>query len=141
MLIDWQGVTLGSPVHDLGAFFMSVSSKSTIENYTYYLKIYHNELCKRIRELGSDPVILYPFSVFEDEWRRHAIYAFGLSLFMLKMMLCKKENAPVFDTYADDSGISPEKAQQMFLNVNDDEEQYLLRAKYIARHLIQIGSI
>lgn len=140
MLIDWQGVTRGSPVHDLGGIFYSVSSKETLDNYKFYLKMYHAELSKRIKELGSDPEVLYPFSVFETDWKKYALYSFGGSLLMVKMMLCKKENAPVLKEETARSEAA-ETMERLFKNVNDGEEQFLRRMKYISRHLVEIGAL
>lgn len=137
MLVDWQGVTRASPVHDIQPFFYTLASKDTLDNYKYYLKVYHNELSKRIKELGSDPNTLYPFSSFEEEWKTFALYSLGLALFTIKVILCKKENTPNLEDKLTDG----EAIREAFNAVSGDEEEYLTRGKYIIRHLIKIGAM
>lgn len=142
MLFDWQGVTRGSPVHDIGGLFLSVTSKETLNDLKHYLSLYHEKLSKCIRELGSDPDLLYPYEIFEKEWIRFGLYSFGIAIESVKTMLVEKDNAPVLKEPVDQNLTQLSSVvEQAWGKVPDHEEQYLNRLKSIARHLIQIGAL
>lgn len=137
-MIDWQGVTRASPLHDIGALILSVSSKETLENMEYYLRLYHDELSRNIKALGSDPNILYPYEILEKEWTKYSLYFFGIAIIALRVMLCEKRHVPVMTEEAIME--STPVAEQMFGKINTNEELVMERLKYIARYLIKIGA-
>lgn len=142
MLIDWQGITRGSPVHDIGGVVLAVSSEETLNDFNHYLSLYYEELSKRIRELGSDPDQLYPFEVFINDWKEYGLYIFGTAVIGVNVMLVEKENAPVLEGMNDyDVKELATATEQVFTKLNNNEEQVLVRLKYIARHLIKIGAL
>lgn len=134
MLIDWQTITRASPVHDLAPLFYTCATEEAIDNYKYYLEVYYKELSNSIKELGSNPEVLYPRSIFEKQWIDYGIYALGYSLMILKAMLCKKENVPTYVKDTNENGLLT-----MFSNLTDNMEEYLKRTKYIVSHMISIG--
>ncbi|GJQ72692.1 hypothetical protein Trydic_g1349 [Trypoxylus dichotomus] len=129
MLVDWQCITRASPVHDIGALFYAVSSEETIDNYKHYLKVYHDELSTRIRELGSDPDKLYPFSIFKKEWRTYGLYSSGVAIVLLRGMLVEKGDLT-------DNVESSDALDSFFSGSVASEKKWLARAKCIARHAI-----
>ncbi|KAK9712055.1 Ecdysteroid kinase-like family [Popillia japonica] len=48
MLIDWQLLRQASPVFDISYFFYTIASEDALNNLDDYLRIYHEELSKRI---------------------------------------------------------------------------------------------
>ncbi|KRT83015.1 phosphotransferase [Oryctes borbonicus] len=130
MLVDWQCITRASPVHDIGALFYAVASKEVINNYRYYLKVYYDELSRRIRELGSNPEILYPFSILEKEWKIYGTYSIGLAIVLLRGMLAEKEDLT-------DNVESSDALDSFFSGSVASEKKWLVRAKHIARHAIE----
>lgn len=138
MLVDWQGVANASPLHDIGGLFLQVASKETLDNFNYYLRFYHENLSKCIKELGSDPEILYPYDVLEKEWVKYGLYFFGIAIMSVKVMLCEKENVPVMKN--EEITESSSLAKDLFGNINSNEELVMERLRYIVRHLIKIGT-
>lgn len=123
-------------MHDIQGLFYCGATKETVDNYKHYLQIYHTELSARIRELGSDPDVLYPYSIFEKEWIDCGLYGFALCIGAIKMMLRNRENVPDLEAFVNEGSVA-----DFFNNVVSNDEEWLLRVKYIARHLIEIGSV
>ncbi|GJQ78457.1 hypothetical protein Trydic_g11576 [Trypoxylus dichotomus] len=99
MQVDWQLPRHGSPAIDLCYFFYPISSEATIEKYEYYMKEYHEELSKRIRQLGSDPETLYPLLVLKEEWKKFAKFGFAMGFFLVKSILMSKDEMPNLEEY------------------------------------------
>lgn len=135
-LIDWQCVTRASPVHDFASLFYSVASEETVCNYKHYLRLYHDELKRRIKELGSDADVLYPYSVFEKEWRDYWPYSFGLAVTCMKVILCQKDEVPNME-----DAINSNDVANVFNDIKGNEIEWMRRVKYLARHFIDIGAL
>ncbi|KRT78403.1 hypothetical protein AMK59_7343 [Oryctes borbonicus] len=134
MLVDWQLIRKASPVHDLMNLFFSVISKESLENTERYLKIYHEELSRQIRQMGSDPQKLYPYEVFEADWRKLSLYGYGVAVLLIKMMLSEVEESPNFEGMK--NGTEFENVEEFMPNIKKENE-YMRRMKYITRYLIK----
>ncbi|GJQ82622.1 hypothetical protein Trydic_g19643 [Trypoxylus dichotomus] len=134
MLVDWQLIRQASPVHDLMNLFFSVISKEALENSERYRKIYHMELSRQIRQMGSDPDILYPYAVFEADWKRLSLYGYGVAVLLVKMMLSEIDESPNFEGMK--NGTEFEKVEEFIPNIKKENE-YMRRMKYITRYLIK----
>lgn len=76
-LIDWQGTRYGSPAIDLSYFlFCCADSKVRVE-LPKILDFYHEELIKRITELGSDGAKLFSHSNLEGHMKKYARFGLG----------------------------------------------------------------
>lgn len=139
MLVDWQLMRHGSPAIDLGYFFYPIATEATIEKYEYYMKIYHETLSNGIRQLGSDPEILYPYLVFKDEWRKFVKYGFAMSFIIIEGLLMEKdeipnheENPDVYNTTNDGQGDGQYTTPPM-----KNEKLFQARVKTILKHFVK----
>ncbi|KAK9712053.1 Ecdysteroid kinase-like family [Popillia japonica] len=57
MMIDWQLLRPASPVYDMSYFFLTISPEELLNRTDEFLKVYHDELSRRIRELGDNNTI------------------------------------------------------------------------------------
>lgn len=65
-MIDFQLARLGSPVIDIAFFIYSCTTEDIREQYfDDLIKTYHNSVCELIRDFGSNPEFLFPFSALE----------------------------------------------------------------------------
>lgn len=129
--VDWQLVQEASLVYDLSYFFYTTASEETLAKADAYLDIYYNELSEEIKRLGSDPNILYPRSVFDDEWKRFCKFGFAMSFMLLRIMLASKEEVPQVEK------IDMEKPDEVefFKNLNKEDE-YGRRIKALTEFMV-----
>ncbi|KAK4884263.1 hypothetical protein RN001_000534 [Aquatica leii] len=104
--IDWQLAQLGSPVLDLTTFlFLSTNKEFRDIYYDDVIKEYYNSFSGFLKELGSDPEELFPFSVLQEHLKTFSVFAFFRVIQALHLLLSDKENIPDFkDTDFDDLG-------------------------------------
>lgn len=134
MLLDWQIIRLASPVLDLSYFFYTTApaSKKTLRRVDDFLELYHEELSRQIKQMGSDPNKLYPLPVLKKEWQEYARFGYSMAFLILKAMLGKKEEMPSFD------GADMTEALQdtaLFGNVGSDDE-YVRRMRNLSEHFL-----
>ncbi|KAF2901787.1 hypothetical protein ILUMI_04403 [Ignelater luminosus] len=136
-LIDLQLARLGPPVLDLSYFLYSCGSKEVLNNYQRYLDLYHDSLSVHLRQLGSNPDKLYPYSVFREQWKRSSRFGLTLSVILIHIMLSEQnevaditENAELGKSIVDafDYDIS-------------NSEAYNDRVKHIILHFVNNGYI
>lgn len=132
MLVDWQLIRFGSPANDLGYFFYPMASESTIEDFERYMKIYYDELSKQIRQLGSDPEILYPFAVLKEEWKQFVKYGFAMSFIIIQGLIMEKDELPDFSTNPDAYNDGEHSLPKM-----KNEDVMISRLKTILRHFVK----
>lgn len=63
-----------------------------MEKLKELLDIYYNALSEFIRELGSDPDILFPYEDFLNHWRRYRLLAFMTVPLIMKFLYCQNED-------------------------------------------------
>lgn len=90
--IDWQKIRSGIPVIDLSYFFYSLAPKEALDNLEDYLRIYHCELSEHLRKLGSKPDIVYPFPVFNQQWKQHGKFGYYMAFLLMRTMLCARDD-------------------------------------------------
>lgn len=56
-----------------------------------YLKIYYKSLSDFLRQLGSDPDVLFPFEVLLEHWAKHRKFGLAMSLFVFRFMLAEED--------------------------------------------------
>lgn len=90
--VDFQLVRYGSCVLDLVNFiFTSTTAELRNEHYWTLTQNYHESLCQGIRELGSDPEKLFPWTTFQQHLKRFGGY--GLLMAMLQMEFIVSDEA------------------------------------------------
>ncbi|KAI4466588.1 hypothetical protein MML48_2g00002818 [Holotrichia oblita] len=137
MQLDWQLIEVSSPIYDISYFFYTVASEEALSKLDDYLRFYHTELSEQIRKLGSDPELLYPFSVFEMEWKRYCTYGFALAFMIFRALLANHDEIPKMDeieveNYNDD--------MELFAKF-DNEQEYINRIKILAEFVVKRGYI
>lgn len=90
----------------------------------------------RIRELGSDPEALYPYSILEKEWKEAGLYSMCLAMTVIRLFLRKDGSVPDLETRMNEGA-----ADEVWCKLDMDEDLWLSRVKCIAKHLIDIGSV
>ncbi|KAK9732378.1 Ecdysteroid kinase-like family [Popillia japonica] len=134
MLVDWQLLRPTSPVFDLSYFYLTIATEESLNKLDYYLDVYYGELSRHLKELGSDPEVLYPKSVFEKEWKQHCKYGFAMAFILLKFMLVNKADVPKFEEF-DIEEINKSDTMPFFTNFDKDDE-YVKRLRTIAECMI-----
>ncbi|XP_023012806.2 uncharacterized protein [Leptinotarsa decemlineata] len=96
-LLDWQISKMGSPGADLSYFFLSHSPKEILYNYKNYLNLYYDCVSKNLKDFSCDPEKVFPRSLLERHWRIFVKFGFYISLIIVNIMCCDKEEAPDLD--------------------------------------------
>ncbi|XP_060516909.1 uncharacterized protein LOC132696215 [Cylas formicarius] len=91
-MLDFQMARVASPVFDLSYHIYMVSSEELLKDFPKILKIYHDSLSNEIRQLGSDPDKLFPFSTLLDQWRKHCVFGLIISGNVLPLTFTEKED-------------------------------------------------
>ncbi|KAK4884249.1 hypothetical protein RN001_000520 [Aquatica leii] len=95
--IDWQLAQLGSPVLDLTTFlFLSTNKEFRDIYYDDVIQEYYNSFSAFLKELGSDPEELFPFSVLQEHLKTFSVFAFFRVIQALHLLLSDNENIPDF---------------------------------------------
>ncbi|KAI4467402.1 hypothetical protein MML48_2g00014039 [Holotrichia oblita] len=132
-LVDWQMMRPALPVHDLSLFFYNVASKDALNRLKYFLKVYHDELAENIRQLGSNPDLLYPYSILEKHWKEYGKHGFVLALINSLLVLVEKDEN--FFSFEDVDLNNPESWASLYKKIRKHDE-YVERLKAIADHMI-----
>ncbi|XP_055845868.1 uncharacterized protein LOC129911893 [Episyrphus balteatus] len=97
-LIDWQISRFASPVCDLSYYIFCCTSKSfRDEYYQEILDVYYSELDQFLKRLGSDPSVLFPRSIFEDQLKKFGSFGMVMGLMLIPTLTTKPENVPDLD--------------------------------------------
>jgi thiamine kinase-like enzyme len=65
-MIDFQLARYASPVLDIAFFIYSCTSQELrAQHYDELLKNYHESLCEIVKDFGSNPEFLFPFSALQ----------------------------------------------------------------------------
>lgn len=92
--LDWQVARIGTPVIDLSYFIFCCTDSTVRQRLPELLQMYHSTLIKRINELGSDGIALFPFSKLEEHMKRYSRFGFGMALLTLHTTTCSSNEMP-----------------------------------------------
>lgn len=134
MLVDWQALRSSSPVFDISYFFYGIASEEALSKLNYYLDVYYTELSESIKELGSNPDVLYPKNIFEKEWRNYCKYGFASAFTIIKFMLVKEDEV-VVTSDIDYKSLEGSDLVQYFSKY-DDEAEYVRRIRILCQFMI-----
>lgn len=133
--IDWQMARVGSPVLDLAHFlFTSTDKKLRDQHYDSLIKEYHHSLSSFLRELGSNPEVLFPFHVFQEHLKIFSVYGLFMAIQVLYFMLSDQEEIPDVHNFK-----SEEDAMEHMKYVPKNIDQYTTRMKDIIIDLDKFG--
>lgn len=133
MQLDWQLLEVTSLVFDISYFLYVAASQEVLAKFDDYLQFYHQELSKQIGKLGSDPERLYPFAVFEKEWKKYCAYGYALAFTILKAILANQDEVPNMNEMEVDNY---KKDIQLFTKF-DNEEEYIRRIKMLTEFMVE----
>lgn len=120
-LLDFQLVSYGNPVFDLSYSLYSGACEETLSKLDDYQDIYHISLSKTLKEFGLETNSIYPVIAFKDDWKKFCKYGFPLGLFLWKVKLVEKDDAPDFS----------EKTSNPNTVRLSEERQYIYRRRVI----------
>lgn len=81
-------------MYDLSHFLSTCTPKRILDDLDNYLNLCYKSLSDFFKELGGDPDMLYPHSVFKEHWKKYARYGLSITLFLLRTILGEEHEAP-----------------------------------------------
>lgn len=128
---------MGSPVFDIVYFFYVCSSKELLNDLRFYKQIYYDSFSNHLEALGSDAERLYPFSIYEEHWKKYATFGLILCSLVNHTTLSEEsETLNLLQVFAE--GGNMEKA---FLYETVNIEAYKSRMRIIIEHFVDNGFI
>ncbi|KAL7015018.1 hypothetical protein ACKWTF_016247 [Chironomus riparius] len=80
-MIDFQLSRYASPALDITFFLYSCTSEELrVQYYNDLMKTYHTNLCEIIRDFGSNPEFLFPYSALENEMKQFGRFGVGMGI-------------------------------------------------------------
>ncbi|KAL4713769.1 hypothetical protein ACJJTC_004300 [Scirpophaga incertulas] len=93
-IIDFQLTRCARPVLDVVFLVYACTSKDLRDkHYGELMKYYHEVLCNQIKELGSDPQKLYPWSLYDEEVKKFSYFGLAFSFESTPMIVLAPEDA------------------------------------------------
>ncbi|KAL5275483.1 hypothetical protein ACFFRR_001384 [Megaselia abdita] len=139
-LIDWQLMCFCSPVCDLSYYIFSCTTKSfRNEHYEEILEIYHQELSKLIKLLGSDPEKLFPRSALNDHLKRFGKLGLIMAMILMPIVLSQAENVPDLDELSEQLESGSEVKGHF--SSDDTAERFNKRMRDVIIDMVELGYI
>ncbi|KAJ8926031.1 hypothetical protein NQ315_009886, partial [Exocentrus adspersus] len=85
--LDFQLTKEGSPCCDLSYCLYSGASKEILDDFYYYLQIYHDSLSETLRAFGCNPDELFPFKELKNDWKKYCKLGVFMALVVWKIKL------------------------------------------------------
>ncbi|XP_044746572.1 uncharacterized protein LOC123308095 [Coccinella septempunctata] len=132
MIIDWQAGILGNPMADVNQFLFYCCTRKELEHLDEILKLYHDTLSKKLKELGSDPSKCFPWDVCKKSFERYAPLSIA-GVPICSRMCFKGEVKKAFD-FAD--SVESGNVDAMFGNELTDPKKYFERIDGVLKLVI-----
>lgn len=110
-------------------FFYSIATSEQLDKLDDFMKCYHDNLVEHIRNLGSNPDVLYPFDVFTEQWRKFSKFGLTMAFMIVKVRLFENDEIP------DVVLITPEGTEKFVSNIKN-QDIYIKRMKDLLLHFI-----
>lgn len=136
--LDWQLVSLGTPVFDLSYFLYSGAGKSVLDKLEHYQHLYYESFSTTLRELGDDPETLYPFSAFQADWKKYCKFGFLLGLMLQRMKLISNDEIRDLHDVKEDSDVDN---TALFMEATFDKNSFEERARNLVLHVYSLGAL
>lgn len=97
-----------------------------------YLQIYYTSLSDTLKQLGSDPEKVFPFSVLQKHWTKFRRFGLAMSLFIFRFILSQENETPSLtrDAYVED-----------FVNDIANQKQANRRVTDVLKHFVEDGGV
>ncbi|XP_060531528.1 uncharacterized protein LOC132705111 [Cylas formicarius] len=92
-MLDFQMSKLGSPVLDLAYHICAIIGPTGSANLEELLGIYYRSLSGYLRQLGSNPDIVFPYSSLVKQWHKYSLYGIICVGMILPIILVDKSDA------------------------------------------------
>ncbi|XP_052902739.1 uncharacterized protein LOC128310196 isoform X2 [Anopheles moucheti] len=105
-MIDFQLARYSSPVLDISFFVYSCTSQALREaHYQDLLDAYYGGLAEMLRDLGSDPDVVFPYAELEKEFKQYARFGCGMGIESIPFSLLDESEVPDLDKITGDESI------------------------------------
>jgi thiamine kinase-like enzyme len=105
-IIDFQLSRFASPAIDISFFIYSCTSQELREqHYEDLLKAYHRSLTDLIREFGSNPEFLFPYSALQNEMKEFARFGVGMGIESVQFSIMDDSQVPDMDAIPEDRAV------------------------------------
>lgn len=131
-LVDFQISKVATPAFDVSHFLAVSAPKSVLDNLSKYLELYYKTISDFLKELGSDPDVVYPHHVFREHWKKHARFGLTISLFAFRFFLSEEDEAPKMTT-------KEEFAQTFIIDKMVNQEEHDQRLSHIVTAFVKMG--
>ncbi|KAK5642412.1 hypothetical protein RI129_008579 [Pyrocoelia pectoralis] len=106
-LLDWQIARLGSPALDI-LFFIFVCTEKELRDhyYTRLIEEYYQSLSSFLRQLGSDPQVLFPYEILLQHLTQSSEFGLFNAIWVLALIMRENDDVPdMFNVESDDAFI------------------------------------
>lgn len=140
-LLDWQLLRYCSPALDLLYNIFSSTDKAFRDQYfEKLLETYHSSLCGMVRQLGSDPNVLFSYQDLKSELRKFGDFALWSGPMLLRVSIADGADLADLDEYS--AAIDRCEPIQLFNQFNDDKHQlYCKLVKDVVHDLYEFGYV
>ncbi|XP_035779550.1 uncharacterized protein LOC118459870 isoform X2 [Anopheles albimanus] len=109
-IIDFQLARYSSPALDISFFVYSCTSQALREaHYQELLDAYYGGLAEMMRDLGSNPDEIFPFSELQKELQQYARFGCGMGIESIPFSLLGEEDVADLDQIDSDKAIPIEE--------------------------------
>lgn len=131
--LDFQMISIGSPVKDLSYCLYSGASKESLDKLDDLLNTYMTSFNDTLERLNCKPENPYTMEKLKNEWKKLSLFGFYMTLGVLRMKLAGEKNIPQI------SDLDNTKKEGMTLPSVADEhiDVYFKRMKDLMRHVCE----
>ncbi|XP_055605910.1 uncharacterized protein LOC129754074 [Uranotaenia lowii] len=136
-MIDFQLARYSSPALDISFFIYSCTTQELRDaHYKELLQAYHQSLTEMLRDLGSNPDELFPFSELEKELHEFARFGCGMGIESVPFSLLEEHECPDLDLIQGEEAVPIEKVW-ILKNIKTKEGRQ--RLADVFKHAIDCG--
>jgi Ecdysteroid kinase-like family len=109
-MIDFQLARFASPVIDIAFFIYSCTDEACREQfYDDLIKTYHTSLCELVKDFGSNPEFLFPFSALQSELKTFFKFGVGMGIESVPFSMLSESDAGFYSQKIDNNCDKPDK--------------------------------
>lgn len=96
-LVDWQLVKISSPVSDISQImFVCIDKETRDKHYQELINEYYTSFSSFLRELGSDPDIMFPMNVLQEHLQKFSVHGLYIAVRMISLTSISENDTPDF---------------------------------------------